>query len=63
MMAAVHKVGFVTIVAAGMALTTVVPARAEVDHPLASPVCEAAQPAGAESWAAPPARRMPGEPY
>jgi hypothetical protein len=63
MMAAVQKVGFVTMLAAGMALTTIVPARAEVDHPLASPTCEADQPADAEPWAAPPARRMPGEPY
>ena len=58
-----RKLGYIALLAAGLALVTAVPALAEVASSPVVPVCGTDQPESDEPWAAPPERGRPGEPY
>ena len=61
--AGLRTVGIMTALAAGMAFVAAVPAVAEEEPSLTTPVCGIDQPGSDEPWVAPPERRMPGKPY
>ncbi|MBW3634089.1 MAG: hypothetical protein KY456_13780 [Chloroflexi bacterium] len=62
-MAEIRRLGYVVMLAMGMALVTAAPALAEVALSPVAPVCGTDQPESSDPWAAPPERGRPGEAY